>query len=324
MVCGDARPRGRSSADRGRNSGDNKASSQMSTMSHVGNMADGEYAEELIVEYLQFRGFAACANELQKERAVRKDTPPWLRVEAVVERVLHHASALDAPRMTAMWGHLARLLLCTSTVAPVARQLEGDLFRVYMVNAINASRFDALDSFLQSHVAAQSPASDWTDWLGVGLVGGKARELPRLRVYFTDEWRDRFEVSLLNAAATAVSQCPEPRIAQFEAEARGIEEAEARIAEGKRRMIDVSEDLVMTAEQLAWLQKALDDGDEDVAERVISKVRERSVSMSERSPAQGDMASSPELSPWTRVRGGMRMLRDGIGAIGTIVAKPVP
>ena len=86
------------------------------------------------------------------------------------------------------------------------------------------------------------------------------------------EWRSRFEISLLNVVATAVAQCSSPRIARFEAEARGIEAAEARMAETKRAIADVNEgvpeakgrftsrgfivtDLVMTAEQLTWLKR---------------------------------------------------------------------
>jgi len=73
-----------------------------------------------------------------------------------------------------------------------------------------------------------------------------------------------------------MSDCPPPRISKFEAEARGIEAAEANISGTKRTMADVSEDMIMTDEQLQWLQKALSEGDKGEAEKAITKVRERS------------------------------------------------
>ena len=312
-----------------------------SPMGHVLNMADGEYAEELILEYLKFRGFHSCTVALNKEKVAIRDSPTWQRAEVMVEQVLQYCRDFETEKMICLWDHIAKLLLCGSNVGPVARELEANLFRFCLALAVTAGRSDVVQVFLRRNAERLPPGEDWPQWFGVGLTHHKPSENPTLQVYFTEEWQHRFEASLLNVVPTAAAQCPPPRISRFEAEARGIEAAEARIAETKRAVADVKEDLLMTTEQLTWLQRALVDGDKANAEQAMLKVRERSASMSERSsPTHSDanshgdrlVSSSPPNtigcisnveaggSPWTRVRGGMRMIRDGIGAI---VAKPV-
>ena len=105
-----------------------------------------------------------------------------------------YANALDGAKMVQLWDQISSLLLCSSNLGPIARDLEEDLYRFFLVLAARLHRDDVIQSFLRGHTEKLGINEEWALWFGVGILH-RGNEKAALKVYFTDEWRDRFEVS---------------------------------------------------------------------------------------------------------------------------------
>jgi len=234
------------------------------------------------------------------------------QVGNIAERLLRHASTGAQELLVALWGAVSTWLL-GSACGDICRDIEADLWRFYMVSALKEGKQALVKEFLAKYGSCFPTHQDWSEWYALGA----SQPSDRLACFFEQSWSDNLELSLHNVLATALAEAAPLRIAQFEIAAQRLEAREVALAEHKKAMYEVSEELLMTTDQLHKLQQV--DQHDDHSTPVpasIPEVRTSSVSSpanespaASPSPAKGEQKKSSWRQPFSMIKDGLASLR---------------
>mmetsp|Transcript_20608 Transcript_20608/g.50569 ORF Transcript_20608/g.50569 Transcript_20608/m.50569 type:complete len:267 (+) Transcript_20608:73-873(+) len=176
------------------------------------------YVDELIKEYLLFRGYVQTFSAFTTEQS--RDVTRPARVEPIVQTLLNHVSELDLASVSHMWETLvSRIFSQVSSFQEMeARELRTDLLKLFLVTAVKKNKRRAIDDFFRryaSELAAPGPAgAAWKDWLALPYVNSPASD-PRFAACFEEEWAALLETSLRNLLTTAFQSIPLPTLLAF-------------------------------------------------------------------------------------------------------------
>eukprot|EP00656_Telonema_subtile_P038861 TRINITY_DN44028_c0_g1_i1.p1 TRINITY_DN44028_c0_g1~~TRINITY_DN44028_c0_g1_i1.p1 ORF type:complete len:197 (-),score=34.21 TRINITY_DN44028_c0_g1_i1:75-665(-) len=185
-----------------------------------------------------------------------------------------------------------------------------------MVTAVKENKLDNLSEFLSKYGSSFPTDQDWSDWYGLQFTS-KPRDVIRLRKYFEGTWAENFELSLHNVLATALAEAGPLRIAQFERAAQRLEARELALAEHKKAMYEVSEELLMTTDQLHKLRQH-DDHSEPGSRQNASEVVTVCTSpapVSSQTPVPSPTEGSVRPSRKSSWRQPFSMIKDGFASL---------
>uniref|UniRef100_A0A8C5BQ77 WD repeat-containing protein 91 n=1 Tax=Gadus morhua TaxID=8049 RepID=A0A8C5BQ77_GADMO len=173
-----------------------------------------ERTDELVREYLTYRGFSSALRHLDTE--IKADRERGLRVDRIVEQLLQLVLTFDLSALRDYWGHLERRLFSRlqEGYAPAVAKLTTSLYRYYVVNAIQ----ERTQEFFQRMGAELQGAAEWRDWFALPFIFAPEQN-PTFALYFSRQWTDTFLVSLHNFLS-ALFQCMHilPALLSFDAE----------------------------------------------------------------------------------------------------------
>ncbi|KAK1285380.1 hypothetical protein QJS10_CPB20g00598 [Acorus calamus] len=154
-------------------------------------MENMQYAEELVKEFLVFRGFM---NTLQIfETELSTDVGKAFQVDKILDLIF----SVYVPRFQAdkLVGLLSFFKQCFSSSSEAAlidtlSKLEVSILRYYIVHALNSARQDKVIEFYGTYgnVLLQK-CDDWTPWFAIPYMKNPNLD-PQFRVYFSKEWFD--------------------------------------------------------------------------------------------------------------------------------------
>ncbi|KAI9178882.1 hypothetical protein H9P43_005544 [Blastocladiella emersonii ATCC 22665] len=177
-----------------------------------------EYLDDLIREYLLFRGFHGTLKALEAD--IKGDRLAHLDAERLTQVLLAHARTLDYVALQDTWGYLDRHVFAALSGSAAdtaqARKMETALFRYFIVCAMQQGKPARVVEFLSTIDLAAS-ASDWMTWSAITYVK-KPAATPPFDVYFTKMWFDLFATSLRNFLERAFAAMPLPRLLNFNVE----------------------------------------------------------------------------------------------------------
>uniref|UniRef100_A0A8C5F585 WD repeat-containing protein 91 n=1 Tax=Gadus morhua TaxID=8049 RepID=A0A8C5F585_GADMO len=177
-----------------------------------------ERTDELVREYLTYRGFSSALRHLDTE--IKADRERGLRVDRIVEQLLQLVLTFDLSALRDYWGHLERRLFSRlqEGYAPAVAKLTTSLYRYYVVNAIQKGNQERTQEFFQRMGAELQGAAEWRDWFALPFIFAPEQN-PTFALYFSRQWTDTFLVSLHNFLS-ALFQCMHilPALLSFDAE----------------------------------------------------------------------------------------------------------
>ncbi|CAL8280141.1 unnamed protein product [Merluccius merluccius] len=164
-----------------------------------------ERTDELVREYLTYRGFSSALRHLDTE--IKADRERGLRVDRIVEQLLQLVLTFDLPALRDYWAHLERRLFSRlqEGYAPAVAKLTTSLYRYYVVNTIQKGNQDKTQEFFQRLGAELQGAVEWRDWFALPFIVAPEQN-PAFALYFSRQWADTFLVSLHNFLS-ALFQC---------------------------------------------------------------------------------------------------------------------
>ncbi|KAK7868097.1 hypothetical protein R5R35_005545 [Gryllus longicercus] len=194
-------------------------------------MAQVQFVEELIREYLIFRGFSSTVKAFDSELKVDKDK--GFRVDKIVELLLQHVTSCDLTSLRELWLHLDQKVFSKLEhhFIPAVRKLENAVLKFYLVNAVVTNKPDKVMDFFNKMTPDILSQPEWKEWFMLPFVR-YPEENPIFAVHFTKQWQDTLLVSLHNFLATIFQCMPLPVLCAYEDET-------ARI----RRLVDENESL---------------------------------------------------------------------------------
>ncbi|KAJ1879322.1 hypothetical protein LPJ66_011716, partial [Kickxella alabastrina] len=188
-----------------------------------------EHIDDLIREYLLFRGFKSTLKTLEEDLA--RDQDKGFKADKIVDDLLTMATELKVEELLSYWEYLT--LRFFSHLSPkyhrTTRMFEKRLIRLFLVSAVNADKRRRIREFMDvhGHVLGQQ-GGDWIPWLGLEYVE-KPMGRPEFEAYFSPDWYTSLRTALVDFVQTVFPAMAVPRIMLFDRERREREALQRRI-----------------------------------------------------------------------------------------------
>ncbi|XP_017659985.1 PREDICTED: WD repeat-containing protein 91 isoform X2 [Lepidothrix coronata] len=179
--------------------------------------AAAERTDELVRDYLLFRGFTATLKQLDAE--IKADREKGFRVDKIVDQLQQFVQSYDLAALRDYWSYLDRRLFSRleDVYRPTVNKLKTSLFRYYLVHAIQNGRNDKAQEFFLKQASELQNQVEWKDWFVLPFLPAPDSN-PTFATYFSRQWADTFIVSLHNFLSVLFQCMPVPVILNFEAE----------------------------------------------------------------------------------------------------------
>ncbi|XP_006819561.1 WD repeat-containing protein 91-like [Saccoglossus kowalevskii] len=153
--------------------------------------------DELVRDYLLFRGFAGTLKSLESD--LKSDRDKCFRANKIVEQLYQFISAYDLEALRQYWKHLNRRILTRLEYVhnTIIRKLEVSLMRLYVVHAIQNGKHDKVNEFFEKLAPELQGQSEWKEWFVLPFLRN-AEQNPLFEMYFTKMWQDTLIISLQN------------------------------------------------------------------------------------------------------------------------------
>lgn len=127
-------------------------------------MAHIQFMDELIKEYLLFRGFANTLKAFDAD--LKNDKEKSFRADKIIEQLMHNISAYDLSALRELWAHLEFHMFrkLESHFTPGVKKLENAVLKMYLVNAVVNSKQEKVVEFFTKLTPELHNQNEWKDW----------------------------------------------------------------------------------------------------------------------------------------------------------------
>ncbi|XP_008052989.1 WD repeat-containing protein 91 isoform X2 [Carlito syrichta] len=176
-----------------------------------------ERTDELVREYLLFRGFTHTLRQLDAE--IKADKEKGFRVDKIVDQLQQLMQVYDLAALRDYWSYLERRLFSRleDIYRPTINKLKTSLLRFYLVYTIQTNRNDKAQEFFAKQATELQNQAEWKDWFVLPFLPSPDTN-PTFATYFSRQWADTFIVSLHNFLSVLFQCMPVPVILNFDAE----------------------------------------------------------------------------------------------------------
>ncbi|XP_072518426.1 WD repeat-containing protein 91 [Salminus brasiliensis] len=176
-----------------------------------------ERTDDLVKEYLIYRGFTSALKHLDSE--IKADKEKGFRVDKIIEQLQHFIQSFDLAGLKDYWGYLDRRLFSRleDVYRPTVNKLRTSLFRYYLVHTIQMKNQEKTQEFFQKQAAELQGQAEWRDWFVLPFIPVPEQN-PAFSPYFSRQWADTFLVSLHNFLSVLFQCMPQPVLLSFDAE----------------------------------------------------------------------------------------------------------
>ncbi|KAF9599613.1 hypothetical protein IFM89_001203 [Coptis chinensis] len=157
------------------------------------------YAEELVREFLVFRGFTNTLQAYQTELST--DIGKGFDVDKILDLVfLVYVPKFQADRLVALLSFFKQYVSASTEAVLVSSmsKLEASILRYYIIQAIQSGRKDKVVEFLgTSGNDLLQRGQDWVPWFAIPYLKNPSLD-PQFRIFFSKEWFDGLRLSFRN------------------------------------------------------------------------------------------------------------------------------
>ncbi|XP_006654240.1 WD repeat-containing protein 91 homolog [Oryza brachyantha] len=162
-------------------------------------MENMQYAEELVKEFLLFRGFTSTLQSYESELSTE------IGRNFQVDKILDLVFSVYIPKyqLDRLQGLFTFLKQCFTSPADAElfsalAKLEMSVLRYYVVNALKSGRQDKVVEFFGANGNyLLQKRDDWQPWFAMPYITSPSLD-PQFRVYFSKEWLDTLILSFRN------------------------------------------------------------------------------------------------------------------------------
>ncbi|KAG5317394.1 WDR91 protein, partial [Pseudoatta argentina] len=174
-------------------------------MSHV------QYVDELVKEYLLFRGFSQTLKAFDNDLKAEKEK--GFRVDKIIDQLMQYIYTYDLTSLRELWGHFDTRMFCRleSHFTPAIRKLENSVLKMYLVNAAVNGKQDKIQEFFTKMTPELQGHSEWKEWFAFPFIKNP-EDNPIYSVHFSKQWHDTMLVSLHNFLTTIFQCMPQPTL----------------------------------------------------------------------------------------------------------------
>jgi len=177
-------------------------------------MTQYQFLDELVREYLLFRGFVTTLKSFDTD--LKNEKEKGFRVEKIVDHIQQSISSHDIQSLLELWKHFESKLfsrLDTPRLAAV-RKLENSLYKLYAVCCVQSKQHEKLREFFEKMTHDLHGQTEWKDWFALPYIKDPA-DSPAFSLYFSRQWQDTLIMSLTNFLSIIFQSLPPPRLADY-------------------------------------------------------------------------------------------------------------
>lgn len=158
-----------------------------------------QHAEELVREFLVFRGFTNTLEAYEAE--LRTDIGKGFEVDKILDLIFSvYVPNFHADKLLALLRFFKNYLSSSSDTPLLSTlsKLEASLLRFYVVHALHCNRTDKVVEFFALHgTELLQRSQDWTHWFAIPYKKNPHLD-PEFRVFFSKEWYQALHLSSRN------------------------------------------------------------------------------------------------------------------------------
>ncbi|ERN04575.1 hypothetical protein AMTR_s00075p00070220 [Amborella trichopoda] len=171
-------------------------------------MDNMQYAEELVREFLVFRGFTNSLHAFETE--LTTDIAKGFQVDKILDLVFSvYIPKYEAENLVGLMSFLRQCLSTPSETLFISTlsKLEVSILRYYIVHLLQSGRQDKIFEFFRRYASVLLQRNeDWTPWFAIPYLNNPSLE-PQFRVYFSKEWYDALLLSFRNFLSEVFNEC---------------------------------------------------------------------------------------------------------------------
>lgn len=162
-------------------------------------MENMQYAEELMREFLIFRGFTNTLRSFEAE--ISTDIGKGFQVDKILDLIFSvYVPKFEAEKLVGLMGFLKQCFFSPADMRfnSTLAKLELSTIRYYIVYALQKGRQDKVVEFFARYGNdLLHNADDWSPWFAIPYMRNPSMD-PQFRVFFSKEWLDTLLVSFRN------------------------------------------------------------------------------------------------------------------------------
>ncbi|XP_044742281.1 WD repeat-containing protein 91 isoform X2 [Chrysoperla carnea] len=203
-------------------------------------MAHIQYVDELVKEYLLYRGFTSTLKTFDSE--LKSDKEKGFRVDKIIEQFVSFITSYDLSSLRDLWAHLESHLFCRLEhhLASNVKKFENSLLKMYLVNASINNKSDKINDFFKQMTSELQNQSEWKEWFMLPFIKSP-EENTSFSVYFTKQWQDTLFVSLHNFLACVFQCMPQPTLTNFDEDVTRLRRLQEENESLKARLLQLTE-----------------------------------------------------------------------------------
>ncbi|KAI8044966.1 WD repeat-containing protein 91 [Drosophila gunungcola] len=211
-------------------------------------MSQVAFLDNLLREYLVFRGFSGTLKALDLEQRTEKDQ--HFRAERILEQFNNAVQTSDLQALRSLWFHLDNNIFSKleHTYAVAVKKLENSLLKYYLVTAYSSNRAEKVSEFFTKMAGELQQQSEWKDWFYFPFCRN-AEESPTFALFFTKQWQDTLLLSLRNFLTTVYQCLPQPTFVRAEQEAVHMQRLSEDNAGLRTRLLSLQQELHQLTQQ---------------------------------------------------------------------------
>ncbi|KAK9094499.1 hypothetical protein Scep_025968 [Stephania cephalantha] len=167
--------------------------------SFTGKMGYMHYADELVKEFLVFRGFT---NTLQTfETELSTDIGKGFQVDKILDLIfLEYVPKFQTEKLVGLLGFLKQYYSASidTVFLSTLSKLEVSILRYFIIHALQSGRKEKVIEFFASNGNNLLLRShEWVPWFAIPYLKSPNLD-PQFRIYFSKEWLDAVHLSTRN------------------------------------------------------------------------------------------------------------------------------
>ncbi|KAI8083856.1 WD40-repeat-containing domain protein [Thamnidium elegans] len=232
--------------------------------------------DELVKEYLLFRGFTATFRALETE--IRSDKDKGFQVDKIIEELLGAIANGDIQALIDYYRYLdirffSRL---DSRFQRTIKKFELCLLRHYLIHAMQHKKREKVIEFFDIYGPELHGKPEWSQWFALPYIKNPSND-STFETFFSKQWVDNYTISLHNFLATTFQNMPLPSLLSFNIDRiqrknqqTEIETLKSTVENQKATLEARDNDIAKLKHEVAETRKEMTDG--------ISLIRRRAAS----------------------------------------------
>ncbi|XP_065868898.1 uncharacterized protein [Euphorbia lathyris] len=257
-------------------------------------MENMQFAEELVKEFLVFRGFTSTLQALETELST--DIGKGFQVDKIMDLIF----SIYIPKFQSdkLVGLLSFFKKCFSSLSEAAlistlAKLEVSILRYYIVYAMQSRRKDKVVEFFEIHGNGLLQRSDdWTPWFAIPYLKNPSLDT-QFRVFFSKEWYEALRLSVRNFFSEVFNGTRIPALLKISSEKNTINHLKKDIKQLNMKLSELQALLEEKEAQLCRLRSASNAG--PIVDVNVEQAKSPTLSASHEEHATKIMKATPSM-----------------------------